>query len=999
MLNKKRKGILFLNFILIIFLAVSCGGGSSDSAGEEPVTDPPTGGETDIIPPSVLSTSPTNNQKDVPYTCQVSAIFSEPIDCDTVSDKSFFVRKGTINIPGTVGCSNDSATFTPNAYFEGLTDYSAIINTTIEDVNGNRMKSNKVWYFTTGKQPDVTPPTPGNAGLIQVLDNGSNYVSVNWTAATDNDTPSSNLQYQVYKSANDNISTPDEAKQNGTPVGGLAKNLLQQAITGLNPSSKIFINVLIKDESGNENCYNRIEVTTKRPPICGVKYGFSNQYAGSVFSLAKHGNTLYLGGEFNLAGKHQSYGCVFDMSTHTTPYGFTAPNITGGSVYTAVPDGQGGWYIGGDFTHIYGIYRKYVARINADGSLHPWYPSPNGYVKALHVINNTLYVAGGFTRLGSPYRYRIASFDLSTGLENAFYPTINSVILTVTSNGEGSVLYIGGYFTTINGETRNYIAALDPVTGNLKPWNPNASWEVFKIVLSNDEQVAYVAGNFSSIGGANRNYLAAVGIETGLATDWNPNPSSWVHDIQLNSDGSLLYIGGGFGSILGTYRPYLAVCETATGLIAPWESFFNDAIYSVSLLSDDTGIFVAGDFTRASGDNEGGLTSGNNDAYGIALVSTDTGNVISRNQGFDKRVNVVKTDSSAGRYFVGGEFTMSGCKYRPNIAAVDITTGELTSWAPKITSDGTGKGVNTLALNADGTKIYVGGDIHVSGDVNRNKKFGIIDTTTGIASYSKYFFDDGVYSIKIDHANNILYAAGGFKNALYYNDPWGWVDIDRNGLAAIDLTTGELTSWSPSADNTVRALELDLENDRIFIGGEFSKIGSTDRKALAAISASTGVLLDWNTNTDDTVYCLSLDTTDGLLYVGGRFSHAGGEERNRVAAISTTTGAAHSWNPSVSNIYNQGEVISIQPNIDYSLIYIGGYFTQVGTVTIRDIAAVEMPSGAVASWAAASDVSEVDAILLDETNGLLFRGGRYFTSGSLNRNNLTAIDLTSGYVY
>src|ERR671919_1883424 len=44
----------------------------------------------------------------------------------------------------------------------------------------------------------------------------------------------------------------------------------------------------------------------------------------------------------------------------------------------------------------------------------------------------------------------------------------------------------------------------------------------------------------------------------------------------------------------------------------------------------------------------------------------------------------------------------------------------------------------------------------------------------------------------------------------------------RNRLAAINATTGELTSWNPNANGTVHALATSSDGSRIYAGGDFT---------------------------------------------------------------------------------------------------------------------------------------------------------------------------------
>src|SRR6187402_1396866 len=93
---------------------------------------------------------------------------------------------------------------------------------------------------------------------------------------------------------------------------------------------------------------------------------------GSVSTIVRHGNTIYLGGAFTYIGPNLPNGADIDATTGAPNLAFDIPN---GNVSTAVPDGSGGWYIGGSFTSIGGQTRNRIARINADGSLHAWNPN------------------------------------------------------------------------------------------------------------------------------------------------------------------------------------------------------------------------------------------------------------------------------------------------------------------------------------------------------------------------------------------------------------------------------------------------------------------------------------------------------------------------------------------------------------------------------------------------------------------------------------------------
>ena len=54
-------------------------------------------------------------------------------------------------------------------------------------------------------------------------------------------------------------------------------------------------------------------------------------------------------------------------------------------MYAVVPDGAGGWYIGGDFAYVGGLPRNCLAHIASNFTVAAWNPNANAVVRALAV--------------------------------------------------------------------------------------------------------------------------------------------------------------------------------------------------------------------------------------------------------------------------------------------------------------------------------------------------------------------------------------------------------------------------------------------------------------------------------------------------------------------------------------------------------------------------------------------------------------------------------------
>src|SRR5690349_4075635 len=126
--------------VLLVSMAVSCGGSGHDGSTSQPVT------------PTVLSSTPLDIATDVPVNGNASATFSEAMDSATLTVTSFTVTSGlpAVEVAGTVIYANSKATFWPSAHLADNTTYTATITTGATSVPGVALGSNYVWSFTTG---------------------------------------------------------------------------------------------------------------------------------------------------------------------------------------------------------------------------------------------------------------------------------------------------------------------------------------------------------------------------------------------------------------------------------------------------------------------------------------------------------------------------------------------------------------------------------------------------------------------------------------------------------------------------------------------------------------------------------------------------------------------------------------------------------------------------------------------------------------------------------
>ena len=647
-------------------------------------------------------------------------------------------------------------------------------------------------------------------------------------------------------------------------------------------------------------------------------------------------NLVYLGGGFSAIGPDEAYGSQIDAITGLPNMEFANPNE---NVVATVSDGNGGWYIGGNFTMVGDSSRNYLAHINNLGNVTSWNPNANGAIVKLSLSGAILYAGGNFTTIGGQSRNFIASLHTSNGLATSWNPNANGSVFSLVVSD--SLVYVGGSFTIISGQTRNRIAAISINTGLATTWDPNLSSQVNSLAVQGDIIFAasgswiyalgsapgssywtistnaivrcltasattlFAGGDFSIIGGVSRHGLAAINNTTGIITSWNPNTgfgNEWFYSISVAD--STVYVGGYFSSIGGQPRNNIAALDTITGLATNWNpnAGLGGTVNSISVAG--SAVYVGGSFSSI------GMVTRN----GIAALDATSGIPTTWNPNANLGAGISSIAPADSVVFVGGNFTSIGGGMRNGIAALHATTGLITSWDPQTSISNY---VYPYSIVVLGSTVYVGGEFDSLGGQPRNN-IAALDIITGNATSWNPNSNGPVRTIVV--SDSIVYIGGNYSSIG--GQP-------RVCIAAINKSTGNATSWNPSVSNLIVSMALTGTN--LYIGGSFNTIGGQYRSGLGAISTLTGLATSWDPDPNN--YVLSLSTSGTTLYVGGNFSYFGSTSnpviRNRLASFDITTGNFTSWNPDVSPS-STDMVLSIAASD--SKVFVGGHFSSIGGI-------------------------------------------------------------------
>lgn len=688
-------------------------------------------------------------------------------------------------------------------------------------------------------------------------------------------------------------------------------------------------------------------------------------------------DSVYIGGEFTYVGPDTGNSVLVSLTGTRLPTGVSWPKIVSGTIYTAIPDGNDGWYVGGDFTIINdgADNRNRLARLthDADGiwSVDAWDPDvADGSVHTMVLVGTTLYVGGDFTEidnLGAGSRNRLAALDTTATTAGSYVlgwnPGANAMVRTMVLDVDGTTLYVGGDFTgidTITAGSRNYLAALDTtatVAGLYDlSWNPNANAPVRTMALNGT--TLYVGGDFTGIDtitAGSRNRLAALDTNATVAglydLGWNPNANGSVQTMALN--GTTLYVGGDFTLVGGSSLNYIAAIDAAGDALtwAPALPFLDATMVSVRALKVGNGVV----YTAWTGTLDGGAIGR------MQAIKTSDGKV-EWSAAADNSIDAMGL--TANDIFLGGTFTSGGGRLRRNLAEININT------------------------DVDGAGAATDWDVVVNGPVR---------------------------SIVAKEGGSGLYIGGAFSAVTARN---ATASDTRNNIAFLSTPGGAVEDWDPSITGggaVVNAMALSPDQGTLYVGGLFDTIATTTRNNIASLNTTvpgvgglnvvnpTGIGI--NDGADQEVHALVVSSDNSLVFAGGAFDNIGGKTRPRVAAIKTTTGvplASELWAVSTVN----GTVRSLALSGDDKTLYLGGDFTNIndGTSETRNhVAALEINSGS-GKWGLVSTVdpnvtgASVYSLGLSSDDEMLWMGGQFSDVNGVGRNHVARYNLKESLV-
>jgi outer membrane protein assembly factor BamB len=554
-------------------------------------------------------------------------------------------------------------------------------------------------------------------------------------------------------------------------------------------------------------------------------------------------NTVYVGGVSRLGVPTGSAVVV------STPTGNQQPiraRVAGGSVQAAIPDGTGGWYIGGTFTSVGGVGRPGLAHLSTGGTLDAAFAPPNlGQVRALALDAGRLYVGGVQALSADPWFLPVLSaLDPATGaLLPVSYPVVahtdESPVFGVIALAAGD----GRLYVAFNGD--NGIAAYDESNGALVWSEPGAqSYGEYSgpaaLALADGRLLA--GGQISASGGP-------VNLE-------ELDPATGALMARPAIDGQVAGI-----ATVGDIAYVLARSPRVVGLNVWKLSLVSGAVARLAVVKGATAIAANGTSLYVTGQ----VAVGGN----VRVYALDVGQAKPKPKALPPVLvggGVSVLAAQSGRLLIAGSFLGTGGIKRAGLAAFDAATGSLLPWRPRVA------GGDVRALASAGKTIYLAGAFT---GVSGHPRLGLAAVSAlgrgKLLPWRPRLYQGHFGSLVV--AQGRVYAGGSAK-------PHGAnASTPLRHLLVFSATTARPLRFK----SRIGHVHLMALGNHLVIAESTCNASGVTSACISAFRVGGGGQALWRRSIQGTVY--ALQTKASTLYVGGQFSSFGEQPRTNLAAL------------------------------------------------------------------------------------------------------------------
>lgn len=644
-------------------------------------------------------------------------------------------------------------------------------------------------------------------------------------------------------------------------------------------------------------------------PVTGRYYQYisgseATDYPYTTFGLFKTGGKYIVHGAFQNWSDNDGSSLIID----TTSNQIINRNKwrINGIVRTAVPDGSGGFFIGGDFTRIGDSSRKYFAQINASGQPTSWKPIVDSFVNVIRKRNDTLFIGGYFSNFGGLPKLHFAmcrtnGTNLYHGTNTAFTNLnyINDILLNKDT------MIFGGKAVTNYENVRKYNFKNYSTMAWATPFTDYS--EVKHIQISSDGSTVIYAANF------NGDFIKAVSNGTGIEVYYYNislgGNTGHVKGMKLVSNKVFVY--GDFINQQNlqnyTLHKGLFTMNGTTGEIYSDDLNLNGFVSFMHI--ENNKIFISGKFSSV------------NNIARNQFASLDASTLTLNN--WQLSISDPLTSlcfGNSNRAFIAGNFSGMNVVPKNALAAIDSASHSVTAWNPSIPQ--MGGSTKRMFVRGDSLFMLAVRAPYSGCQVQSETTFKIFSLLSGNEYGTGNAPTQNMNDMLLD--SNYLYISHGFTlrryllPALIYDAGWGtdWqfsgyshalfrlfadstkiyaigdsryttcassLEAKRGFVDVYNKATGQVLNYFPFEGanhdyDVILFKEAELCKNRMYIQGQFAQLNGVNRHNFACINVNTGTVTNWNPSFTVLSEKYSFSTPTKLTQCNGRIWFAGGPQ-------------------------------------------------------------------------------------------------------------------------
>ena len=407
----------------------------------------------------------------------------------------------------------------------------------------------------------------------------------------------------------------------------------------------------------------------------------------------------------------------------------------------------------------------------------------------------------------------------------------------------GSLLMLPLAVTPVSAAPHQGVVSAQPVQ-----WTPHVLDGSIKDILRLGDTVV-VAGDFGRISDASgdrthdrRNLFAFRHGSGEILTGFRPSVDGVVTSLAPGPDGSVI-IGGHFRRVNGQDSRGVARVDATTGRSVNGfdASVDNGNVYRMDSVGGD--VYLGGTFPGVNGQRRTGLAR-IDPVTGV--VDPDFAPTIAEQRRGSLRVHELALSPDGRRLVINGTFTKVDGQDRYQIAMIDTATGSVTPWSTSAYEAPCDYSpmhtyMRQMAFSPDGSYFAVvtaGGPQVKPGLCKSTARFENTDVANSDPTWTNLTGGDSLYSVEVT------------SDAVYVGGHQRWMDneqgalnpgpgsVAREGIAAVDPTTGRALEWNPGRARGHGVEALHATSDGLYVGSDTERLADAYHARLGMFPVS-----------------------------------------------------------------------------------------------------------------------------------------------------------------